>query len=361
MAAAVDTSKLLADQNVRLPASAAQAQSFLMLAAGVAGAGALLLGVIKGDGLAYFFHSYLTAFIFIASITLGALFFVVLQHLVGAEWSVAVRRVAELLALNMIPLAILFIPIAALIFANAGTPNTTLDLKHRLYTWTDIEAMKAAPILTGKTTYLNPTFFCIRSAIYFAIWIFLARFMYLNSRRQDDDKSLDHTAKVESVAPPAMLAFALTLTFAAFDWVMSLNPTWYSTIFGIYFFAGAAVSIFATLIVATMLLQRAGALQGCVNVEHFHDLGKFMWGFMVFWSYIAFSQFMLIWYGNIPEETQFYMLRKTGPWEISYLLIFVHFAIPVLGFIGRQMKRNRTITRFGRSGSWPIGSTTTGW
>ncbi|NIR29017.1 MAG: hypothetical protein GWN84_06820, partial [Gammaproteobacteria bacterium] len=189
----------------------------------------------------------------------------------------------------------------------------------------------------------------VRALIYFAFWIFLALFYFRESTQQDDDKDMAHTRRLQSAAPLAMIFFGLTLTFAAFDWVMSLEPTWYSTIYGVYVFAGAAIAIHALIIVVTLGLKSRGLLGDAVNAEHYHSLGKMLFGFIVFHAYVGFSQMMLQWYANIPEEIVYYHARwHAAGWKgVSYFLIFGHFALPFLFLISRVVKRRLPLIAFG--------------
>lgn len=274
-----------------------------------------------------FFPAYLTAFAWVLSLTLGALFFVVLQHLVRAGWSVVVRRLAEFFAAQAPLLALLALPLL-------------LGL-HELYHWTHPEVVAADPVLSGKKPYLNLHFFLLRLVIYFLFWSWAGRFYYRVSVAQDNSGHPDLTEKLQKRAAPTMLAFALTVTFAAFDLLMSLDPHWYSTIFGVYYFAGAVVGAFALLIASGVLLQRAGYLRRTITREHYHDLGKLLFAFVVFWAYIAFSQFMLIWYGNIPEETTWILRRTAGGFgAVGLVLLFGHFIVPFAVLLPRSIKRS---------------------
>ena len=300
---------------------------------GVLGLGvAALLGYSARDGGAHFMHAYLVNLMYFLSIALGALFFVTLQHLVRAGWSVTVRRLAELMAGALPVLAVLFLPI--LVAMLAGQAN--------LYSWVDSEMMHNDHLLHKKMAFLNVPFFAARCAIYFGFWALAARYWLRRSTAQDQSGDILITARLQSVSAPAMILFALTLTYAAFDLLMSLTPTWYSTIFGVYFFAGCVMSFFAAISLFAMLLQRSGRLATVITTEHYQDLGKFLFGFVFFWGYIGFSQFMLIWYANIPEETEWYAPRMAGGWGwMSLALLFGHFCVPFLGLVSRHVKRNR--------------------
>jgi hypothetical protein len=194
-----------------------------------------------------------------------------------------------------------------------------------------------------KAAYLNKPFFLARAGIYFLIWVVLAVRLFGFSTAQDSSKDPQLTVRAQAFAPAATFLFALSLTFAVFDWVMALEPSWFSTIFGVYMFATGVVSSLALIILVTMALRKnSGPLHGAVSVEHYHDLGKLMFGFTVFWAYIGFSQFMLIWYAALPEETTWYHNRwDFAPWSsVSMLILFGHFVIPFFWTISRNFKRN---------------------
>jgi hypothetical protein len=311
------------------------------------GLGIGLLMLALSAGLAAFapggwnrgLHSYLVAFAFFLSISLGALFFVLLQHLVRAGWSVVVRRLAEALAMNLLIMALLAIP---LLF---GLP--------RLYEWADAQTVAHDSILQGKQAYLNVPFFAVRLVVYFTVWTLLARYFWSRSTAQDQTGEVGLTMRMERTSTIGMVLFALTTNFAAVDLLMSLDPRWYSTIFGVYFFSGGVVGFFALLSILAALLQRSGRLGGTVTDEHYHDLGKLVFAFIVFWAYIAFSQYMLIWYSNIPEETEWYLRRQTGQWTaVSLLLLFGHFLFPFVYLLPRFVKRSPKL--FGPMAAWVL-------
>ena len=184
-----------------------------------------------------------------------------------------------------------------------------------LYPWADPSAPLRDELLRHNGVYLEPTFFGFRAFAYLAIWLFFTRFFLMRSLKQDRTGDMSETLRMERWSPAAMLLFAVTVTFAAIDWLMSLTPDWYSTIFGVYFFAGIAVSGLSMLILACIFLQATGRLASVITAEHYHDLGKLLLTFVVFWGYIAFSQYLLIWYGNMPEETRWYLVRQSGGWK----------------------------------------------
>ena len=290
----------------------------------VALAGAVALGLADRGQLHFSFH---VSFLYFLSIALGGLFFVIVQFATKAGWSVLVRRFAESLMGTMPLFLILFIPMI-------------LGMHTLYHHWTDQEAVMADPFLRQKAPYLNETFFFIRAALYFVIWVGLARFFYTNSAKQDLTGDHSLTYKMQKVSYPAIALFALTLTFAAIDWIMSLDPHWYSTMFGVYYFAGAVIAIYASLVVVTFLLKGANQLHSIISIEHFHDLGKLLFAHTVFWAYIAFSQYFLIWYANLPEETLFYYARFQGSWlYVSIFLAVGHFVVPFFFLMPRTIKR----------------------
>lgn len=307
-------------------------------AVGLVGLGvAAGFGWMKGDGGAYFFHAYLANYAFFLSISLGGLFFVAVGHACRAGWNVTVRRLAEIMAANMFWLVVLFLPVIVPVLLGSAS----------LYRWNDPSAVAKSELLGHKAVYLNPSFFGIRSLVYFLIWGYLGRFYLNRSTRQDISGDPALTVEMERRSPVALLLFAGTLTFASFDWLMSLAPEWFSTIFGVYYFSGAVVGGLAALIVLSVLLQASGRLTSSITVEHYHDLGKLLFSFVIFWGYIAFSQYMLIWYANIPEETVWYLVRQTGPWKwVSVVLLFVHLLIPFLGLLPRAAKRRKGLLCF---------------
>ena len=305
----------------------------ILIAVGAAAAVAAgAIGLFSSAAVAHHFkYAYLVAFMFWLSVVLGGLFFVMIHHLTGARWSVVVRRIAEAVAMNAWLMAILFIPI--------------LLWLPTMYEWAWPESRAAevanAALLAIKRPYLNVPFFVLRAVIYFTVWIGLATIMWRTSVAQDTSGKTEPLESLRKLSAPGMILFALTLTFAAFDWMMTLDPYWYSTIFGVYYFAGSVLAIFATLILLALLLNGTGALAGAVTTEHYHDMGKMLFAFVVFWAYIAFSQLLLIWMANIPEETIWFFHRWSDPaWQQwSWLLVIGHFAAPFLYLLPRGVKR----------------------
>ncbi len=283
-------------------------------------------------GYALFAHAYLVAFTFYLSIALGALFFVMLHHISRAGWSVTLRRLAEALSANLFLLAPLALLLAPAIFG--------------LYEWAVPESV-GRRLLGDKATYLTPPWFMLRLAGYFAVWVFLAWYFRSRSIRQDADGEVKWSRRMERMSVPGMIALGLSMTLAAVDLLMSLNPHWCSTIIGVYFFAGSALAGLVVLTLLAVWLQAAGKLKDAITTEHYHDLGKLTFAFVVFWGYIAFSQYMLTWYANMPGETQFYMPRQIGPWAgVSLALLFCQLLIPMFGLLSRHAKRHPMVFTF---------------
>jgi len=306
----------------------------------VGGAGlalAVLSAVFFDDGWRHFNYSYLVNYAFYLSISLGALSFVALQHATRAGWSVTFRRLNEILAANMPLMAILFIPLALSLFLPAAAP----------YVWANPDLAEHSPLVQHKQPFLNVPFFLLRSAIYLGLWIWMARFFFTRSIRQDVSGDPELTVQMERFSGPIILLFALTTTFASFDWLMSVEPEWFSSIYGVYYYGGATVGGLAAAILAAMAAQRAGYAAQSITTEHYHDMGKLLFAFVVFWGYIAFSQYMLIWYANIPEETTWYLDRQSSAWlPASIALLLGHLFIPFLGMISREVKRRKVLLGF---------------
>ncbi len=316
-AAGVDTPRL----------APATGKKWLGIAAAVAGVGLALSAAGFAADRPRFAHAWLVGFVFTVTVGIGALFFVLIQHLTRAAWSVAVRRQAEWVAFSLLAAAPLFAPLYAL------APQI----------WTGWLGPEAAhdELVHKKAAYLNLHAFTIRAVVYFAIWGVLAYWFSKRSTAQDADGKREHTLAMQARSAPAIPFVALSMTFASFDWLMSLDPHWYSTIFGVYIFSGATTSSFAVLALFTVGLQTSGYFRKVSTVEHRHDVGKLLFGFTVFWAYIAFSQFFLIWYANIPEETVFFRERMGEGWmPVSAALLFGHFIIPFTLLLSRHVKRN---------------------
>lgn len=262
---------------------------------------------------------------FLTSIGLGSLFLVAVEYVAGAVWSTPFRRIPEILSSVLLVLPIVVIP---LLFKLG-------DIFH----WMHPEVVEADKILKGKAPYLNTEFFIVRVVLFMILWIVFYFFITRNSRKQDSsfDQTLTRTnIKLSAVFIPV---FGITISFSAFDWLMSLEPHWFSTIFGVYYFSGSILAAFAAVTLIVVWLNEKGYLVKGLTNDHYYSLGAFMFAFTNFWAYIAFSQFLLIWYANLPEETFWFLQRWEGNWMyVSIGLIFIRFAIPYFGLLTQPSK-----------------------
>ena len=328
----------------------------------------LLLGYFIDSSFRRFFFTYLVSFCFFLTISLGALFFVLIQHLTCAGWSVSVRRVAEALA-AMIPVLLgLSAPIlVSVVLGRGDLYRWAQPVPQKIEQPAQVETapqVQEHPIAHGvqppdeltlaKRSWLNPGFFIARVLFYFVVWSLLGQWYWRQSWKQDITGDVGATVRMQTLSAPSLILLGLTLTFGAFDLIMSLDPHWYSTIFGVYLFAGSVVNALAALILVLMLMQRWGYLQLSVNNEHFHDLGKWLFAFVFFWGYIAFSQYLLLWYASIPEETDWLVRRgastahgATNVWSgVTIALLVGNLLIPFAGLLSRHVKRQRTALAF---------------
>jgi hypothetical protein len=297
----------------------------------------VLLGYFAKDDFRTFFNSYLIGFMFFMAIALGGLFFVLLQHATKAGWSVNVRRIAEWFGSSLPLMFVLSFPILAAVLLVHGS--------NALYPWS-VDGWNVDKGFKGW--WLRPGFFVLRAIINFAIWSVIGLWYWKQSVKQDETGDIEITRRMQFRAPVCLILFGLSVTCLAWDWIMSLDPVWYSTIFGVYYFAGCALALFSSVILSVRFLQGRGLMVKSVTVEHFHDLGKFLFGFTFFWGYTAFSQFMLQWYGNIPDEVGWFARHGAStmaPNDFSMVLIvllFGHFLIPFPGLLSRHVKRSET-------------------
>lgn len=279
-------------------------------------------------------YNYLLTFFFLLSISLGALFLVALEYLAGADWSVPIRRVVEFFAAGLPILLILSIP---LLF-NIGS----------IFEWAHEEIVAADKILMKKVPYLNTTFFIIRVFFCFALWILFYFLIIRNSKKQDTTGDQKFTKKNIFLSAIFIPIFAITITIAGVDWLMSIEPHWFSTIFGVYVFSGSVVGTLAAVTLAVVLMMERGYLHPKMTKHHLYSLGGLMFGFINFWAYIAFSQFLLIWYANLPETTFYFIDRwETSPWlYVSILLIVFHFVVPYAVLLSQEAKMNPKKLKF---------------
>lgn len=272
-----------------------------------------------------FWQSYLLAYAFWLEVALGCLGLVMLHHLVGGRWSALIRRLMETGAMTLPLLALLFLPLIL--------GMTTL------YPWTDGEHVAHSELLQNKASYLNQPFFLARAALYWLVWLTLAYLLNRWSLAQDQTGDPHLAPRLRRLSALGMILFMLTVTFAAYDWLMSLEPEWFSSIYGLMFIIGAALAGLALAIIGLRLL--AGEAAGHkVWVKSFNDLGNFLLGFVMIWAYFAYSQFLVIWSANIPEEAIWYAHRTQGGWQtVGVVLIALHFVLPFFLLLSRGIKR----------------------
>jgi hypothetical protein len=371
-----------------------------------------VVGIVLAFALGYkdyfrrFYFAYLTGYGFVLALVLGAQFFVLTQHVTRAGWSVNVRRVAENIGALAPLMAVLFLPIFFSVLIQKGdlypwalpasaeargegthrpepaaanaqlaAPEDRVGFAHSGAggDWPHPELEAESDPGRGhrtldegmlkKRAYLSPLSWTGRAILYFIVWCAIGVYYRRHSVQQDIDGDVRHTVLMQKWSGLSIVALGLTLTFAAFDWFMSLDPHWYSTMFGVYYFAGCAVSIFAALAVIVFLMQRAGFLREAVTPEHYHDLGKYAFAFTFFWGYITFDQYMLLWYSSIPEEVTWMsrhgattghplglglavlaLHRQWGAWAI--IVLFGCFVVPFSGLLSRHPKRNPRVLVF---------------
>ena len=286
---------------------------------------ACVLGALSSPD--QFFRSYLFSYLFYLGMTLGCMALVMLQYLTGGSWGIVIRRITESATRTIPLLAFLFLPILI------GIP--------RLYSWSHEEIVKADPILQHKHIYLNVPFFIVRVLIYFVGWWAFAHFLNKWSHEQDSTGRDLRGRRLQLLSGPGIIFYALSITFASVDWVMSLDPHWFSTIFGLLFIVGQGLSALSLCIALLVILSKEGGpLEGVIGPSHLHDIGKLLLTFTMLWAYFAFSQFLIIWSGNLVNEIPWYLERLRSGWQwIGILLVVFHFAFPFALLLSRSLKR----------------------
>ena len=297
--------------------------SFLLALVGVVGLGLSVVGAFVNAK--QFSFSWLFAFAFYFTMLAGCFFWIIVHHVVDAEWSVVVRRQLENLAMLLAVMVVFFIPIVI--------------YRHHLYDWMNLK-VGIDPVLDSKRGYLNWHFFLVRSIFYFFFFIAATLLFRRFSIRQDHDGNPAFTLNMRRLAFVALPLFGLSLTFGAYDWLLGLDYHWFSTMWGVYIFAGAAGSSMSLLVLVITALRKAGYLKETVTPEHYHIMGKWMLAFCIFWAYIGFSQYMLIWYANMPEETEYFIRRNTESWNaLSLFLVIGRFFVPFVILLIQGLKR----------------------
>ena len=275
----------------------------------------------------HFFHGYLVGFIFWTGIAVGSLALLMLQHLTGGGWGLVIRRVLEASTRTLPLMLLLFIPVA-------------IGLNH-IYPWTDAAVMNTPALQKKAASFLNPSFFIVRTLVYFAIWSGLAIALNWFSLQQDRAASRGVRKRMQMISGPGLVITIICTTFAAIDWAMSLDPAWYSTIFGLIFVAAWALSALAFTILVMSWLGAREPMNAVAQPRHFHDWGNLTLALVMLWTYFAFSQFLIIWSGNLPEETTWYVARKHGGWgAIALAIVILQFAFPFMMLLSRTLKKS---------------------
>ncbi|MES1240189.1 MAG: hypothetical protein ABUT39_01085 [Acidobacteriota bacterium] len=308
---------------INLPAGADRLQRTALLA-GVAALVVCVLGAFLSPD--YFFRAWLVGWVYWVGVALGCLALSLLHHLTHGDWGIVLRRTMEAATRTLPVLLILGLPLLL------GMP--------RLYPWARPEAAND-PLLQAKAPYLNVPFYAVRLVLYFVIWGGLAFLMSRMSRRQDQGDDPGITRRMQIVAGPSLAAYCLAVTFASVDWLMSLQPAWFSTIYGVYLMASQGLSALAFLIAFGLWLSRREPMGRVLHPRLFHDYGKLMFAFVMLWAYFSFSQFLIMWAGNLPEEIHFYLHRFEHGWgAVSLVLALFHFVVPFVLLLSRDLKRD---------------------
>jgi hypothetical protein len=295
-----------------------------LIIAGAVGAGVSVLGLLFDAR--QFFQSYLMAYMLCLGVTLGCLALGMVHQLSGGAWGVVIRRPIGAAARVLPVMTLMFLPIA-------------LGMRH-LYAWTNADIVAHDEVLQHKQLYLNTPFFLVRAAIYFLVWNAISYFLNAWSLEQDRTANPRLARRMQMLSGGGLLAYGLTITFASFDWLMSLEPHWFSTIYGVLIIGGQGLSALAFLIIVLVWLSRRPPLDRIVAQSHFHDLGNLMLAFVMLWAYFSFSQYLIIWSGNLPAEIGWYLHRLQTGWRaVGLVLILCHFAAPFIVLLSRTVKR----------------------
>jgi hypothetical protein len=316
----------MTEQDYRAPESIDRIRQSALIA-GVVGLVICIIGVVKAPDR--FFPSYLLAFMFVLGLSLGSLGLLMLQHLTGGNWGIIIRRPLESATRVLALVAVLFVPIF-------------FGMKYLYAAWLNVPSSGEGALSEFQRSYLTLNGFRIRSILYFVIWLILVFLFNRWSREQDvnrEDRGLRRRLKM--LAGPGIILYVFVMSFAAIDWVMSISPHWASTIYGFLFVAGQLISSMALMIALVVLLARSGPLSGVLQPRHIHDLGKLLLAFVMLWAYFSFSQLLIIWSGNQPEEITFYYSRLHSQWGVVAVLVLIfHFFVPFFLLLSRDLKRN---------------------
>src|SRR5215470_8593064 len=322
-------------QGYQAPEGVSRLQTRALSVGGIA----LVLAIIGAmRSPAAFYQSYLMSFLLVLGLTLGSLGLVMLQHLTAGHWGIIIRRPLESATRTLPLIAIFFLPIAL------------FGMKHLYSAWLDPEKTKEEPLSSFQRGYLTQGGFLTRALIYFALWLALMFVFNVLSKQQDanrEDRALRRRLKM--LAGPGMILYVFAMSFAAIDWVMSLSPHWASTIYGFLFIAGQLISSMAFMIAVVVLLSRTEPFASILQPRHLHDLGKLLLAFVMLWAYFDFSQLLIIWSGNLPEEISFYRTRLYGGWGlVAVMILMFHFFVPFFLLLSQDFKRNaRALPKLG--------------
>jgi hypothetical protein len=303
---------------------------FQGISIGIGLIGLILWGVlagISGSPRETLFRTYLVAYIFWCGIALGCLGWLMMQYLGGATWGIVIRRLLESGSHTLFLMLVLFVPIALGV--------------HHIYEWADAGAVADSKVLQHKSSYLNTGFFAARTLIYFIVWLTLLYYLRRWSHRLDETGDPAFIQNAQNLSGPGFVFYGLACTFAGIDWIMSLDPEWFSTIFGLIMIAGQGVSGMAFIISVCVILSRWEPMSHVLQPKHFHDLGKLLLALVMIWAYFSFSQLLIMWSGNLPEEIPWYLERFKGNWRyIGIGLILLYFFLPFFLLLSRDLKRN---------------------
>jgi len=316
----------MTEQDYRAPESVDRIRQSALIA-GVVGLVICIIGIFKAPDR--FFPSYLLAFMFVLGLSLGSLGLLMLQHLTGGNWGIIIRRPLESATRVLALVAVLFVPIF-------------FGMKYLYASWLNAPPSGEGALSEFQRSYLTLNGFRLRAILYFVVWLILVFIFNRWSREQDvnrEDRGLRRRLKM--LAGPGIILYVFVMSFAAIDWVMSISPHWASTIYGFLFVAGQLISSMALMIAVVVLLSRTGPLSGVLQPRHIHDLGKLLLAFVMLWAYFSFSQLLIIWSGNQPEEITFYYSRLHSQWGVVAVLVLIfHFFVPFFLLLSRDLKRN---------------------
>lgn len=300
------------------------------LIAGVVGAVLLVIGLFVDA--TQFYRSYLWAYVFCVGLASGSLAWLMLQYLSGGAWGVVIRRPAEAAARTLPLLALMFVPVLI------GIPN--------LYMWAHPNKIKGDEVMQHKALYLNMPFFIGRTVLYFAGWILLSWLLNKWSEREDREGGLTWHKKMAAISGPGLVFWGFSITFMSIDWLLSIDPHWFSTMYGLLIIAGQGLGSLAFLITLMVALYTFQPMRSVLTHRHLHDLGKLLLALVMVWAYFSFSQFLIIWAGNLPDEIPWYLSRLRGGWQyVALALVLCHFALPFALLLSRDIKRNFKLLR----------------